>query len=199
MKFPSFHDTNYRFADKVYVTDRLIMALGGRFLPRSVTPNHITLLRILATPLGILLLTLENYQWGVPFFLLVASTDALDGAMARTRNMITEWGMIFDPLADKLLIIPTLLFLIFQELHPAIGSAVIAVELLIIVLAYAWRAAGREVKANMWGKWKMIFQVCGCLALLLAVWLSLPLQIVASAFLILSLAFAVLSISRYGI
>ncbi len=199
MKLPSFHDTKYKKAEKVLITDRLIMVLGGRYIPIWITPNHITLLRILFAPLAILLLIYENYQWGVPVFLLVALTDAVDGAVARTRGMITEWGMIFDPLADKFLIIPTLLFLIFKELPPFIGGAVVSIECFIVFLAFGWRNSGHEIKANMWGKWKMIFQVAGCLALLLAVWLSLPLHLVASILLSASIFFACMSILRYGI
>ncbi|MBI4272651.1 CDP-alcohol phosphatidyltransferase family protein [Candidatus Uhrbacteria bacterium] len=199
MKLPSFHDTKYIKAEKVLFTDRLIMASGARYIPAWITPNHITLLRILFAPVAILLLIYENYQWGVPLFFFVALTDAVDGALARTRNMITEWGMMYDPLADKLLIIPTLLFLIFKELHPFIGGAVVSIECFIIFLALGWRNSGQEIKANIWGKWKMVFQVAGCLALLLAVWLSLPLHLTASILLSVSIFFACMSIFRYGI
>jgi CDP-diacylglycerol--glycerol-3-phosphate 3-phosphatidyltransferase len=156
-------------------------------------------MRILFAPLAILLLIYENYQWGVPVFFFVALTDAVDGALARTRGMITEWGMMFDPLADKFLIIPTLLFLIFKELHPFIGGAVISIESFIIFLALGWRNSGHQIKANVWGKWKMVFQVMGCLALLLSVWLSAPLHGVASVLLSMSIFFACMSIFRYGI
>lgn len=183
----------------MYITDRLMMAFGGRYIPSCVTPNHITLSRIFLAPVAILLLMYENYQWGVPLFFFVAMTDALDGALARTRGMITEWGMMFDPLADKFLIIPTLLFLMFKELPPFIGGAVVSIECFIIFLAFGWRNSGHEIKANMWGKWKMIFQVAGCLALLLAVWLSLPLHLAASILLSMSIVFACMSIFRYGI
>lgn len=164
-----------------------------------VTPNHITAFRIFLAPVVILLLISQNYQWGVPLFFIAALTDALDGALARTQNRITEWGMMFDPLADKALIIPTLVFLMFKELPVFIGAAVVSIECFIIFLALGWRNAGQEIKANVWGKWKMVFQVAGCLALLLSVWVSAPLQLLASFFLIVSVLFACASIFRYGI
>ncbi len=175
------------------------MAIGGRLIPGWVTPNHITFVRIVSAPVAIVLLMNENYQWGVPFFFFVALTDAIDGALARTRNMITEWGMMFDPLADKLLIIPTLVFLMFKELPPFIGGGVVGIELFIIFLAFGWRNAGQEIKANNWGKAKMIFQVLGCLALLFSLWLSLPFHTVASVLFLASIFFACMSIFRYGI
>lgn len=199
MIFPQFHSIQYSAPEKVYDTDRLVMALGGRFVPPSITPNQITLFRIIATPAVVALLLIEQYSVGVPLFLIVAYTDALDGALARTRNMITEWGKMFDPLADKLLIIPTVVFLIFHALPVWVGAAVIAIELFIIVLAFVWRSSGREVKANMWGKMKMILQVTGTFALLLSAWLSLPFEAIATALLLSSVIFASVSMLRYGI
>jgi len=199
MVFPSFHSTQYSAPEKVYATDRIVMALGGRFIPVFITPNQITLFRMIATPAVLALLILEQYSVGVPLFLAVASTDAIDGAMARTRNMITEWGKMFDPLADKLLIIPTVLFLIFHALPLWVGAVVIAIELLIIVLALAWRSSGRDVKANVWGKVKMILQVAGAFMLLLSAWLSVPLEAAAATLLLSSIVFASVSMLRYGI
>lgn len=197
--FPDFHSTQYSPSEKVYATDRFVMAFGGRFVPTFITPNQITLFRMIATPGVIALLVSEQYSIGIPLFMIIAYTDALDGALARTRNMITEWGKLFDPLADKMLIIPTVAFLVFHALPIWVGSAVIATELLIIVLAFAWRSSGREVKANVWGKLKMIFQVGGTSALLLYVWLGAPLQALSAALLISSILFASMSILRYGI
>lgn len=199
MIFPQFHSTQYSIAEKVYATDRLVMALGGRFVPASITPNQITLFRMIATPAVIALLVIEQYSVGVPLFLSIAYTDALDGALARTRNMITEWGKMFDPLADKLLIVPTVVFLVFHALPMWVGAVVIAIELLIIVLAFAWRSGGREVKANVWGKIKMILQVAGIFALLLSAWLAMPFEAVAAVLLLTSIVFAVISMLRYGI
>lgn len=169
-------------------------------IPRWITPNHITLFRIIATPFTVLLLYDKHYAFGVPMFFFVAFTDALDGALARTRNMITPWGMMFDPLADKLLIIPVVCILVFSQLNIAVAAGIVATELLIVVLALIWRNAGGVIQANGWGKIKMFLQVCGIIVLLLAIRFSSPdLVTIATIILTSSIAFGVVSIARKGI
>ncbi len=199
MKLPQFGDKQYMSAPKIFATDRLISTLFLWAIPDTITPNHITLFRMIATPATICLLAVKNYEWGVPLFLLVALTDALDGALARTRNKITQWGMMFDPLADKLLIFPTLLILMFSNLSPVLALTIIVIELLIIFLALFWRKQGRVVEANVWGKIKMVLEVCGIFLILLAVWLALPLLGIASFLLVASILFAIISTLRYGV
>lgn len=200
MNFPSFHDRSYLHAEKIFPTDRLIAGLLLWMIPRWITPNHITLFRIIATPFTVLLLYDKHYAFGVPMFFFVAFTDAIDGALARTRNMITPWGMMFDPLADKLLIIPVVCILVFSQLNIAVAAGIVATELLIVVLALLWRHAGGVIQANGWGKIKMFLQVCGIIVLLLAIRFSSPdLVTIATIILTSSIAFGVVSIARKGI
>src|SRR5690242_2692989 len=84
--------------------DRLFAATLGRLTPRWVRPNHLTLLRLLLVPFVLYFLAHERYAIGVPLFLFAALTDWFDGALARTRKQITEWGITHDPFVDKLLI-----------------------------------------------------------------------------------------------
>lgn len=135
----------------------------------------------------------------MPLFFLVAFTDALDGALARTRNKITVWGMMFDPLADKLLIVPTLLILVFSQLPPYLAVSVTGVECLILLLAILWRKRGLAIKSNVWGKIKMILHVAGIMCILFSAWLSWPLLHFAEYILIASIACALMSIIRRGI
>ncbi|MDO8435700.1 MAG: CDP-alcohol phosphatidyltransferase family protein, partial [bacterium] len=85
---------------KILWTDKLLARTILHLFPYSVRPNHVTAFRLIATPFVVWVLASENYVWGIPFFLLVAFTDAIDGAMARTRDQITDVGKLFDPLAD---------------------------------------------------------------------------------------------------
>lgn len=200
MSFPSFHDRNYLRADTILPTDRLIARLVLWMIPRWITPNHITLFRIIATPFTVLLLYDKHYAFGVPMFLFVAFTDAVDGALARTRNMITPWGMMFDPLADKLLIIPVVCILVFSQLNIVVAAGIVATELLIVVLALLWRYAGGVIQANVWGKIKMFLQVCGIIVLLFAIrFSSSDLATIATIILTSSIAFGVVSIARKGV
>lgn len=169
-------------------------------IPDWITPNHITLFRMVATPFTIALLYDRHYALGIPVFLLVAFTDALDGALARTRGKITPWGMMFDPLADKLLVIPCVVVLVLSHLSPILAASIVAIEFLVIVLALIWRRAGGVVSANVWGKIKMFLQVVGIALLLLSArFSSSELLITASIILAASILFGIMSIIRRGI
>lgn len=199
MSLPHFHDRQYSKADRIFFTDRLIEGCILWMIPRTITPNHITLVRILLTPLVIVLLWKGNYIWGVPLFLITASTDAIDGALARTRNKITQWGMMFDPVADKGLILSTVIVLIFSNLHWVLALVLIAMEIGIMGMAFLWRKQGGVISANIWGKIKMFLQVSGVFLLLLSLWFSLPLQTYASLLLWVSIGFGTISLARHGI
>ncbi|MEK7122351.1 MAG: CDP-alcohol phosphatidyltransferase family protein [Patescibacteria group bacterium] len=199
MTLPSFFDTHYYPAEKVFWTDRVIERTVLRVLPRFVTPNHITLFRLLATPLTIYLLAEERYSFGIPLFLFVAFTDALDGALARTRNMITDWGRMFDPAADKVLVISAIVLLIIKTLPLGLALLMIALELFVMAAAVVWRNRGGVISANVWGKIKMILQVAGIFLLLLSTWLSLPLYDGAALVLGTSVYFSIASIVNKGI
>jgi len=198
MKYPSFRDTHYFPSEKILITDRLINRLLLWAVPEWITPNHITLFRIIATAPTLFLLIRGKYDIAVPLFLFVASTDAIDGALARTRNKITEWGMMFDPVADKLLIIPMLLILLLRNLPIPLALTIISLEFVIIATALAWRNRGGVIQANIWGKIKMVLQVVGVFLLLLDVWLDVPFGIGASIILGASIYFSIMSMVNHG-
>ena len=141
-----------------------------------------------------------RYDVALWFFLLVASTDALDGAMARTRGQITTWGKIYDPLADKLLIGSMVFAIVLHYIDFWAAMVIIALEALIIASAWWQKHNNRMVEANVWGKIKMILQVAGTAFLLIAVVFDLEalLPFGAGAF-YLAIAFAVVSLLTYGI
>lgn len=141
----------------------------------------------------------QQYSIGVPFFLLVAFTDALDGSLARVRKQITEWGTFYDPVADKLLIGSVVLLIVIQHVNPWFGFVIIALEVLIILGGFLRRIDGKLVTANVFGKTKMVLQVVGVMALLIAVWLGVDLFIPFSiGTLSLAIVFAIISLFTYG-
>jgi len=198
MKLPSFFDKTYMSAEHIHLSDRLLANTLLRWAPRWLTPNILTVVRIIMTPFVVVLLVQQQYEWGVALFLLAALTDALDGAMARTRNMITVWGRMFDPFADKLLVISVAIVLAYHNLPTWLVGTVIVSELTFIIAALFWHRQGRLVQANVWGKIKMCLQVASLTALLLTAWLGLPLAGFAAALLATSLLFAGASFLRYG-
>ena len=193
-------DKNYEAATVVHWHDKLLAATILKLIPRVVTPNHLTMVRFLATPFVLVVTVLERYDVALWFFLLVALTDALDGSMARTRNQITTWGKIYDPLADKLLIGSMVFAIVLRYIDFWSAMIIIALEIVLIAAAWWHKHKHRTVEANIWGKIKMILQVTGTAFLLLAVVFNVEalLPFGTGAF-YLAIAFAVVSLLSYGI
>lgn len=156
---------------KTYAHDRFLARTVLKLLPDGTTPNQITVFRILCIPAVLWLLWKQDYVVGIPFFLFVAFTDVLDGSMARTRDLVTSWGMVWDPVADKLLIgSVALLLLVTSGFPPEVTILVIGLELAFLAGGWYRKRQGIVVSANWWGKLKMSCQVGGITFFLL--WLS---------------------------
>lgn len=78
--------------------------------------NQLTLLRILAIPAFVLLLTYGYLGWALTIFVSAGLTDALDGLIARRANQRTSLGAWLDPMADKLLLVTTFVALTIPAL-----------------------------------------------------------------------------------
>ncbi|MEA3463643.1 MAG: CDP-alcohol phosphatidyltransferase family protein [Patescibacteria group bacterium] len=191
---------NFQKADKVFWHDRLLAKTFLKLFPKCVLPNYITIFRFFATPVVAVLMLYEHYYIGLIAFLLVAFTDALDGAMARIRNQITEWGKIYDPLADKILIGSMVFIIVLRYIDFWTAMIIIGLEFVIILTAWIRMKKGIKIQANLWGKIKMNLQVAGVVILLLSIvfnWAALlPF---ASGVLYLAIAFAIVSLLTYGI
>jgi CDP-diacylglycerol--glycerol-3-phosphate 3-phosphatidyltransferase len=140
-------------------SDNIIEKLFLWAIPKSVTPNFVTYVRFVTTPIVFWLLVENNYIFGIPAFIICASTDFIDGTMARKRNQITITGKIIDPLADKLLIGSTLAAIGFEYFIVKLIVAFIMLEF-IVVLIYSrfLKTFGKPEGANSFGKIKMMFQ-----------------------------------------
>lgn len=193
-------DYKFQDAEKLLWYDRILAKTFLKLFPRSVLPNHITVFRFFATPIVVVLMLYEHYYIGLIAFLMVAFTDALDGSMARTRNQVTNWGKIYDPLADKILIGSMVFIIVLRYIDFWTAMIIIGLEFVIIIIAWRRKRKGGEIQANLWGKIKMCLQVTGVVILLLAIvfdWQALlPF---ASGALYLAIAFAIVSLLTYGI
>lgn len=182
-----------------YYTDQLLAHTILRFTPRFITPNYITALRFLLVPAVFFLFIYDQYRLGGILFIFAAFTDALDGALARTTNQITDWGKIFDPLADKLLVGSTTAILVTRFLNFYLAAVIVGVELFLVLLGY-WKKYYHKAKieANYLGKTKMISQSVGLAVLCLGVITnSSALISVATAVLYASVGLAILSLFGY--
>ena len=140
-------------------SDKLIDKIFLWAIPHSIRPNTVTLIRFILVPFVYLLLRSHQFDWALILFAIAVCTDFIDGAMARTRNQITDTGKIIDPVADKLLILAVLLFIGFKFLIVKIFVAFIIFEL-IAVLFGSWFsfALGKPMGANVFGKIKLALQ-----------------------------------------
>lgn len=187
---------------KIYWADKILEKTILKLIPYKVSPNEITIARFILTPFVLWHIFYENWAIALILFAITASTDMIDGAMARTRNKITQWGQIYDPLADKLLIGLTLVALVYKFTHPYLFFTIISLELILIAMTYIGKKfkIKDEINSNVWGKIKMILQCFGIGFILL--WLIFPLTTfitIAYALLVISVVFAVISIITYGI
>lgn len=159
-------------SQKLTITDRLLVRTILPFVPQSVTPNMITTLRLFSIPFIFYFFWIEAYPIAFPLFFLSAFSDAIEGALARSRGLITNFGKLFDPLVDKLLIATAVLILVPRFINWPIAIAMVGIDLVLILNGYSQkRFYGKIIQAENSGKIKMIFQVSGLLALLLfAIW-----------------------------
>jgi CDP-diacylglycerol---glycerol-3-phosphate 3-phosphatidyltransferase len=136
--------------------------------PNMTLATWITFSRLLGIPFLLYFLhdPTPQHRWiSLAIFLVVASTDWLDGYIARRFNQVTDLGKFLDPLVDKLLVLGTFLALI--ELHqvPAWGVFLILARELTIA---GWRVSQTTISgANLWGKLKTVTQIAA-IALLIA-------------------------------
>lgn len=184
---------------KVYPQDTLLARSILRLFPISVKPNHLTVIRYALAPLVLFFIINNNYKIGILLFLLAALTDVLDGSMARMRRQITVWGVINDPIADKLLIISILATLIVKHVTSFLSLIIIGMEIIFIIGGVVFKSQGSLQMANWWGKTKMIFQVVG--VMLILVWLMTgfaPLKVAAEWSLIVAITLASIGVLKYG-
>lgn len=144
-------------------------------------PNRLTVLRILMIPVFILIVSI-SWDWGTIVFdgtplsvtQLVAAvvfaaasfTDWLDGKIARSRNLVTNFGKFADPLADKMLVMTAFIVLVGQGKAPAWIVAIIVCRELAVTGLRLLLVEGGEVMAAAWpGKIKTATQMVAIILL----------------------------------
>lgn len=145
--------------------------------------NKITIARIFLVPviMFFLLMRLDfgslsfadfsityNQIIAVLIFIIAASTDALDGYIARKNQLVTNLGKLLDPLADKLLVAAVLISLVqMDKLNAFIAIVIISREFAITGLRQIALLEGKVVAASKWGKWKTGVQITMIIVLLI--------------------------------
>lgn len=143
-------------------------------------PNKLTLLRFVLALVTVVLMVLPWNSMGVTvveipttgftvvdlicclFFITASITDAVDGHIARSRNLVTDFGKFMDPLADKFLVNASLIVLavVKTSMLPAIVVVLfIGRDLAVDGLRFLAASKGEVIAANKWGKAKTIAQM----------------------------------------
>jgi CDP-diacylglycerol--glycerol-3-phosphate 3-phosphatidyltransferase len=124
-------------------------------------PNQITVVRLVVSLGLFFLLHYEKYFVGMFVFLVGASTDWVDGYVARRTGQVTQLGRIMDPFADKVIVCGTLIFLAAvpdSQIRAWMAVLVVGREMLVTVLRSVLEQQGQDFSATMSGKLKMVFQ-----------------------------------------
>ncbi len=153
-------------------------------------PNILTLLRIIMIPIFYVVFfsDITNSSLFAALIFIVASlTDWFDGFLARKWSLVTNFGKIMDPLADKLLVMTALVCLLTSFRIPAWAVIVIlAREMAITGLRIIAASEGVVVAADMLGKFKTVFQMVAIILLLLNNFIGIYMLYIAIFFTILS-------------
>lgn len=133
--------------------------------------NKLTLLRVILIPfflLALYLLPEGVANWvGVAIFIVASVTDWLDGYIARSRNLVTNFGKFMDPLADKLLVASALIYFVESGTMPAwIVIIIISREFLISGFRLVASDNGKVIAASWWGKIKTATTMVAIIVLL---------------------------------
>ena len=134
-------------------------------------PNKLTMGRIFAIPVFIVVFLLDYRYAAAVIFILAALTDMLDGHNARKNNLVTNFGKLMDPLADKLLVMSALICL--SQVGDVPGWMVIVIlgrEFIITGMRQVAAAQGIVIAAGTTGKIKTITQMIAIPLLILENW-----------------------------
>lgn len=135
-------------------------------------PNKLTVARVVLVPFFIFFLLTDivpmSSLWALVVFALASVTDALDGHIARSRNLVTNFGKFLDPLADKVLVISALVCFVDMGLAGAVPVIIIiAREFMVSGLRLVTAGEGVVVAAGIWGKLKTAFTMVAIVVILL--------------------------------
>ncbi|GLX68552.1 CDP-diacylglycerol--glycerol-3-phosphate 3-phosphatidyltransferase [Paenibacillus glycanilyticus] len=146
--------------------------------------NKITLARIILVPIIMVFLLvnidIKPLEFGDDYsitynqiiaaiiFIIAASTDGLDGYIARKNKIVTNLGKLLDPLADKLLVAAVLISLVqMDKLAAWMAIVIISREFAVTGLRQIALLEGSVMAASNWGKWKTAVQITMIISLLL--------------------------------
>ena len=140
---------------------------------KKYIPNSLTLFRVLMVPVFFWLIYYSDIQyhfiWATFVFIIASITDIFDGLLARRFGVVTNFGKIMDPLADKLLTLLALIVLISEPIKMMsvyVFYIILFREIMITLLRHYYTMKKIYIPANVWGKVKTTFQLTGIISAL---------------------------------
>lgn len=131
-------------------------------------PNVLTMLRLALIPVFVVLFCTGHDKWALITFIVASVTDFLDGYIARKHNLITAFGKLMDPLADKVMVVTALLCQTITGNFPVVAFIIVMLKEMMMIFGGAFMLK-RDivVYSNMLGK---TAQVAFIAALVLCFW-----------------------------
>jgi len=145
-----------------YHRDQFLFPFIKKYWPRWILPNHLTVLRIVLAVFLIILFALgyKNQAFLICVFVFASLLDLFDGSVARGLNEVTVLGAYMDGIADKILILPIVIFILYESYFWLLLLLFIAEGLAALGYLYH-RTKDKLVKANIFGKTKMVLECVG--------------------------------------
>lgn len=148
-------------------------------------PNKLTLIRMFLAPIYLALMLIEfpyHYIVALAVFAVASLTDMLDGKIARKNNLITVFGKLLDPLADKMLTTAALLAFMREGWCSIwIVMIVLTREFAVAGVRLIATAQGIVIPANYWGKAKTVSQMVFTIVIMFLAELDATFDIFANA------------------
>lgn len=133
-------------------------------------PNKLTVGRILLVPFFVAALMLSfpmHNLVALLIFIAASITDMLDGKIARSRNLITDFGKFADPLADKILVLAALLCFVQNGWCDCVAVIIVLFrEFTVTSIRLIAASKGEVIAANIWGKVKTVTQMIAIITIL---------------------------------
>lgn len=176
-------------------------------------PNRLTFFRMLMIPVVVLALYFDSHtpQILLPYhkylghiacwiFVMAGITDYFDGYFARKYNIVTVFGSFIDPIADKFLVVSSLIMLMaLDRVHPIVVIILVLREMYMTSLRLLAMTEEISVPVSHWGKWKTATQMMAIPMLMVhEKWLLVPWDIVGTVLIYIAAALSLGSALHYS-
>ena len=125
-------------------------------------PNVLTLIRLLLVPVYVVLFAKGRKYAALTTFLVASFTDFLDGQIARKYNLITDFGKLMDPLADKIMVLTAMFSMVFGNKHIPGVIPLLPVLILFVKEAYMIYGSHRLLKRGLVVQSQMSGKIAHC-------------------------------------